>query len=152
MAKNTFLAFTTIHTRAYPNPDPPEIVDNLENILKGAPTPKRPTISSHIHRAHSTPEDLTALSCLHLDLEPPNNLPRIRSFNHLDQPDIEFHSSPSHSGQHTRDRGTPPSTPPDIHFIQNLGLSHPISAQQTSTGPNIPVTHIPATQVNVVPH
>ena len=46
---------------------------------------------------------------------------------------------------------SPPSTPPDIHFIQNLGLSHPKSAQQCVTGPSISVIHIPAAQTNPLP-
>ena len=146
------MAFRTIHTRAYPNPDPPEIVDNPESILKGAPTPNRPTISSHIHRANSAPENLTALAPFLPDLDLPNSLSRTRSVNHLDQQDLEPHSTPSHSGQHTRDRGTPPSTPPDIHFIQNLGLSHPRSAQQDSVGPSMPVIQIPAAQASPLPH
>ena len=152
MLGNNILDFRTIHTRAYPNPDPPEIVDNPESILKGAPTPKIPTISSHIHRDNSAPENLIALAPFLPNLDLPNGLLRTRSFNHLDQQDLEPYSTPSHSGQHTRDGGTPPFTPPSIHFIQNLGLSHPRSAQQTSAGPNIPVIQIPAAQANSLPH
>ena len=152
MVRINILASRTIHTRAYPNPNPPEIVDNPESILKGAPTPKRSIISKHIHRANSAPEYLTALAHFHPDLDLQNRLPRTRSSSVLDQPDLRFPGSPSHSGQHTRDRGTPPSTPLDIRFIQNLGLSHPRSAQQTSAGPNIPVIHIPTAQLNPLPH
>ena len=47
---------------------------------------------------------------------------------------------------------TPPFTPPDIHFIQNMGFSHPRSAQQNTVGPNIPNIHIPAAQANPLPH
>ena len=122
MLENNILASRTIHTRAYPNPNPPGIVDNLESILKKSPTPKGPTISSHIHRANSAPEDFTALSDTHLDQGLPNGLSRTRSFSVLDQPNLEFLGSPPQGGQHIRDRETPPSTPPDIHFIQNLGL------------------------------
>ena len=143
MLENNILASRTIHTRAYPNPKPPEIVDNPKSILKKSPTPKIPTISSHIHRANSTPEDFTALSDIHLDLDLPSKLPRTRSFSALDQPELELLGSPP--------RETPPSTPPDIHFVENLGLSHPKSAQQTSTGPSIPVIYIPAVQANPLP-
>ena len=73
-------------------------------------------------------------------------------FNHLDQQDLEVNNTPSNSGQNTRDSETPPSTPPDFHFLQNLGLSHPRFAQQTSAGPNIPVIQIPAAQANPIPH
>ena len=142
----------TIHTRAYPNPNPPEIVDNPESILQISPTPKRPTISSHIHRANSTPENFTALSYLFFDLGTRNSLPRTRSFGVLDQPDLKLPDSPPQSGKHIRDSETPPSTPPDIHFIQNLGLSHPKSTHHSSSGHNIPVIHIPAAQVNPLPH
>ena len=127
--ENNILASRTIHTRAYPNPNPPEIVDNPESILKKSPTPKRSTISGHIHRANSALEDLTTLLVPPFDLDLPNRLPRTRSFSVLDQPDLELSGSPPHSGQYIRDKETPPSTPPDIHFIQNLGIFHPKSAQ-----------------------
>ena len=145
------MASRTIHTRAYPNPNPPEIVDNPERILKRSPTPKGPTISSHIHRANSAPKDFTALLVPPFDLDLPNRLPRTRSFSVPDKPDLELPSSPSHSGKHIRDRETPPSTTPDIHFLQNLGLCHPKSAKQTSIGPSNPVIHTPAAQTNPLP-
>ena len=86
------------------------------------------------------------------DLDLPNNLPRTRSFNSLDQQDLEHTHSPSQGRQHIRDRETPPFTPPDIHFIQNLGLSHPRLAQENTAGPNIPSIHIPVVQPNPLPH
>ena len=101
--EGNILASRNIYTRAYPNPNPPKIVDNLERILKGPPTLKRSTISTHVYRANSAPEDLIALSHFHPDLDLPNRLPRTRSFNHLDQLDLELHILPSNSGQHSRD-------------------------------------------------
>lgn len=148
MFEDNILASRTIHTRGYHNPDPPEIVENPEIILRKSPTPRRPTISGHIHRANSAPKDFTALSDPLFDLDSQKRLPTTRSFSALDQLDLQFFGSPSHSGQHIKDRGTPPSTPPDIHFIQNLGLCHPKLAQQTSASPSIPVIHIPAAQPN----
>ena len=74
----------TVYTRAYPNPNPPEIVDNPESILKKSPTPRKPTICRHIHRANSAPEDFTALSEHLFDLDSPRKLPRTRSFSVID--------------------------------------------------------------------
>ena len=136
----------TIHTRAYPNPKPPEIIDNLESILRKSPKPRKPTISRHIHRANSAPEDFTTLSDTHFYLELQSSLPRTRSFSALYQLDLELPSSPSQSGKHIRDRETPPSTPPEIHFIQNLGLYHLKSSQQSVVVPSFPVIHIPTAQ------
>ena len=90
MFKDNILASRTIHRRAYPNPNPPEIVENPKNILKISPAPIRPTISSHIHRDNSAPEDFTALLDPPFDLDLPNRLPRTRSFNVLDHPNLEL--------------------------------------------------------------
>ena len=138
MAKNNTLAHRTIHTRAFPNPNPPETVDNPEKILKRTPVSRRATISSSIHRANSAPEDLAALLDPFFDLDLQKKLPRTRSFSVSSQPD-------------TRDSEIPPPTPPDLHFLQNLGLPHPRSAQQTSAGPTIPAIHIPAAQAHPLP-
>ena len=78
-------------------------------------------------------------------------MPRTKSFNGIDQTYFEPSSSSPQSGQHISDRGTPPSTPPDIHFIHNLGLSHPRSAQQFAASPSISVIHIPAAQAQTLP-
>ena len=117
----------TVYTRAYPNPNPPEIVDNPERILRKYPTPGKPTIIRSIYRANSAPEHFIALSYTHFDLELPSGLPRTKSFSALYQTNLELPISPSHNAQHIRDRETPPSTPPSIHFIQNLGIYHPKS-------------------------
>ena len=84
MVKKNTLAYRTIHTRAYPNPNPPKIVEDSESILKRSPKPKQSTISSHIHRANSTPENFIALSDPLFDLGTQNSLPITRSFNVLD--------------------------------------------------------------------
>ena len=100
---------------------------------------RRSTVSSNIPRANSAPEDLAALLDPFFDLDLQNRLPRTRSFSVSGQPD-------------PRDSETPPSTPPDFHFLQNLGLSHPRSSQKTSAGLNIPIIQIPAVQINPLPH
>ena len=50
-----------IHTRAYPDPNPPEIVDNPKSILRKSPRIKYSTIFRSPLRANSVPENLTAL-------------------------------------------------------------------------------------------
>ena len=50
-----------IHTRAYPNPNPPEIVDNLEGILRKSPKIKFSTVFRSPLRANSVPENLATL-------------------------------------------------------------------------------------------
>ena len=123
--KLKILASRTIHTRAYPDPNPPEIVDNLESILRNSFTSRGPNIVRPIHRANSALGNLSDLSDTQIDLDLPSNLPRNKSFSGIDETDFEPPSSTPHSGQHIGDRETPPSTPPDIHLIHNLGLSHP---------------------------
>ena len=54
-----------IHTRAYPNPDPPEVVDNLEGILRKSPKIKLSTVFRSPLRANSVPENLAAPQEIH---------------------------------------------------------------------------------------
>ena len=142
--KLIILALRRIHTRAYPDPNPPEITDNPEIILRNSLTSRDPTIVIPIHRANSAPENLAALSDTQFDLDLPSDLPRTKSFSSLDQTTFEPPDSPPHSDQHIGSIETPPSTPLDIHFIHNLGLSHPNSAQHSVVGPSISIIHIPA--------
>ena len=98
--KLNILASRRIHTRAYPDPNPPEIVDNLESILWKSLVSRDPTIVRPIHRANSVPENLTALSDTQVDLDLPSNLPRTKSLNSIDQTDFEPPIFPQHSSQY----------------------------------------------------
>ena len=149
--KLNILASRKIYTRAYPDPNPPKIVDNPERIIWKSLTSRDPTIVRPIHRANSTPGNLASLSDNQFYLGLPCKLPRTKSFSGIDQTYFEPPSSPPHSGQHISDTETPPSTPPDIHFIHNLGLSHPRSAQHFAAGPSISVSHIPVAQAHPLP-
>ena len=64
-----------IHTRAYPNPDPPEVVDNPESILRKYPKIKLSTVFRSPLRANSVPKILAALQETHgggpLNILPP---------------------------------------------------------------------------------
>ena len=59
--KHSIVAPRKIHTRAYPDPNPPEIVDNPERILRKSPKAISSTIVRSLHRANSVPDNLTAL-------------------------------------------------------------------------------------------
>ena len=117
-----------IHTRAHPDANPPEIVDNPERILRKSPKIESSTVFRSPLRANSVPENLSALQQSQADLVNPF---RTRSLDDLDQLDFESsHSSPETS-EHLESRET---TPPDLHFLLNLGVSHPRSAQQSIPG------------------
>ena len=117
--KYSIVAPRKIHTRAHPDPDPPEVVDNPENILRKLPRIQLSTVFRSPLRANSVPENLSALQQSQADLVNPF---RIRSLDDLDQLDYESsHSSPQTS-EHLGSRET---TPPDLHFLHNLGVSHP---------------------------
>ena len=60
-----------IHTRAFPNPNPPEIVDNPESILRESPKIKFSTVFKSPLRANSVPENLAALHQSQVDLRNP---------------------------------------------------------------------------------
>ena len=120
------MASKIIHTRAYPDPNPPEIVDNPESILRKSPKSKTSTVVRPIHRADSVPENITALQDTQVDLPFIKKPSRTKSLSDIDQIDFESPHSPHHSGEHTVSRET---TPPDLHFIHNFGFFHPRSAQ-----------------------
>ena len=75
------MASRKIHTRAYPDPDPPEIVDNPEIILRKFPKIKLPTVFRSPLRANSVPQNLSALQQSQVDLVNPF---RTRSLVDLD--------------------------------------------------------------------
>ena len=112
-----------IHTRAHPDPDPLEIVDNPERILRKSPKIQFSTIFRSSLRANSVPENLSSLHKSQTDLVNPF---RTRSFGDFDQLDSELSLS---SPETSETLGNKESTPPDLHFLYNLGVSHPRSAQ-----------------------
>ena len=122
-----------IHTRAHPNPDPPEIVDNPEIILRKSPKIEFSTVFISPLRANSVPENLSALQQSQADLVNPF---RTRSFGDLDQLDSESSLSSPKTSEHP---GSGETTRPNLHFLHNLGVSHPRSAQQSTTVPSISV-------------
>ena len=86
-----------IHTRAYPDPDPPEIVDNPESILRKSPKIKLPTVFRSPLRANSVPENLSALQQSQVYLVNPF---RTRSLDDLDQLDSESSLSSPERTEH----------------------------------------------------
>ena len=75
-----------IHTRAHPDPNPPEIVDNPESILRKSPKIKLSIVFRPPLRASSVPKNISALQQSQVDLVNPF---RTRSFGDLDQLDSE---------------------------------------------------------------
>ena len=124
------MASRKIHTRDFPDLDPPEIVDNPESILRKYPRTKSSTVFRSPLRANSVPENLAALQQSQVDLRKPF---RTRSLDDLDQLDFESSLSSPETSEHPGSRET---TPPDLHFLHNLGVSHPRSAQQSIPGPS----------------
>ena len=119
-----------IHTRAYPDPDPPKIVDKPECILRKYPRIKLSTVFRSPLRANSLPENISSLQQSQVDLVNPF---RTRSLDDLDQLDSESSLSSPKTSEHPGSRET---TPPDLHFLHKLGVSHPRSAQQSIPGPS----------------
>ena len=111
-----------IHTRAFPDPDPPEIVDNPESIIRKSPRIKLSIVFTSPLRANSVPENISALQKSQVDLVNPF---RTRSLGDLDQLDSESSLSSLETSEHLGSRET---TPPNLHFLHNLGVSYPISA------------------------
>ena len=119
-----------VHTRAHPDPDPPEIVDNLESILRKSPRIKLSTFFRLPLRVNSVPGNLSALQQSQVDLVNPF---RTRSFDDIIQLDSESSLSSPETSKHPGSRET---TPPDLHFLHNLGVSHPRSVQRSTPGPS----------------
>ena len=117
------MAPRNIHTRAHPDPDAPEVFDNPEGILRKSPKIKLSIVFRSPLRANSVPENLSALQQSQADLVNPF---RTRSLGDLDQLDFESSLSSPETREHPGRRET---TPPDLHFLHNLGVSHPRSAQ-----------------------
>ena len=95
------MASRRIYTRAYPNPNTPEIVDNLKRILRKYPKSKTSTIVRPIHRSNFVPENILALKNTQVDLRNPF---RTRSLDDIDQIEFESPHSPQHSGEHLGSR------------------------------------------------
>ena len=79
------MASRRIYTRAYPNPNPPEIVDNPESILRKSHKSKTSTVVRPIHRADSVPGNLSALQDTQVDLPFIRKPYRIKSLSDTDQ-------------------------------------------------------------------
>ena len=120
--KHSIVAPRKIHTRAYPNPDPPEIVDNPKSFLRKSPRIKLSTFFRSPLRANSVLENLIALQQSQADLVNPF---RTRSFDDIIQLDSESSLSSPQTSEHLGSRET---TPPDLHFLHNLGVSSKISS------------------------
>ena len=117
------MASKNIHTRAHPDLDPPKILDNPERILRKSPKIESSTVFRSSLRANSVPKNLSALQQSQTNLVNPF---RTRSFGDLDQLDSESSLSSPKTSEHSGRRET---TPPDLHFLHNLGVSHPRSTQ-----------------------
>ena len=128
--KHNIVAPREIHTRTYPDPNPPKIIDNPESILRKSPRIKLSTIFRSPLRANSVPENLSALQQSQFDLVNPF---RTRSFDDIIQLDPESSLSSPGTSEHPGSRET---TPPDLPFLHNLGVSHPRSAQQSTVVPS----------------
>ena len=137
------MASRKIHTRAHPDPNPPEIVDDPESILWKSPRIKLSTVFRSPLRANSVPKNLTTLQQSQPDLVNPF---RTRSFDDITHLDSEFSLSSPEASEHPGNRET---TPPDFHFLHNLGVYHPISAQHSIPGPSTS-TH-PTSTVQTTP-
>ena len=66
------MASRKIHTRAHPDPNPPEIVDDPEIILWKSPKVKLSTVFRSPLRANSVPENLWALQKSQVDTANPS--------------------------------------------------------------------------------
>ena len=84
------MASKRVYPRAFLDPNPPEIVDNPEIILRKSPKSKTSTVVRPIHRDNSVLENLLALKNTQVDLRNPS---RTKSLSDNDQIDFE----PSHS-------------------------------------------------------
>ena len=81
--KHNIVASKRIHTRAHPDPNPPEIVDNPERIIRNFPKAKNPAIVKPILRDNSFPKNLAALRDTQVD-QYFRSLPRSRSLSGID--------------------------------------------------------------------
>ena len=78
------MASKRIHTRAHPESNPPEIVDNPESILRKYPKSKTSTVVRRIHRANFVPKNLIALQDTQVDLPFIINPSRTKSLSGID--------------------------------------------------------------------
>ena len=75
------MASRKIHTRAHLDPNPPEVFDNPEGILRKSPKIKLSTVFRPHLRASSVLENISALQQSQVDLVNPF---RTRSLGYLD--------------------------------------------------------------------
>ena len=94
-------------------------------------------------RANSIPENLSALQQSQADLVNPF---RTRSFDDIIQLDSRSSLSSPQTSEYLGSRET---TPFDLYFLHNLGVSHPRSAQQSTVVPSAS-TH-PSSNVQTTP-
>ena len=85
------MAPRNVHTRAHPDPNPPEIVDNLESILRNYPKIKSSTVFKSPLRANSVPENLAALQQSQVDLRNPFRTRSLDDLDQLDSKSSHFH-------------------------------------------------------------
>ena len=90
-----------IHTRAYPDLDPPKLVDNPEIILRKSPRIQLSIVFISPLRANSVPGNLSALQKSQADLVNPF---RTRSLGDLDQLDSESSLSSRETSEHPGSR------------------------------------------------
>ena len=105
------MASRKIHTRAHPVPDPPEIVDDPENILRKSPKIETSTIFRSPLRTNSVPENISAQQKSQVELVNPF---RTRSLGDLDQLDSKSSLSSPGTSEHL---GSREATPSDTSFI-----------------------------------
>ena len=77
------MALRRIHTRRFPDPNPPRVVDNPERILRRNSTPTDKGIP-HLQRASSLPtESVKCFTSFDFDKETDQSFPRSRSETEL---------------------------------------------------------------------
>ena len=128
--KHNIVAPRKIYTRAHPDPNPPEIVDDTESILWKSPRIKLSTVFRSPLRANSVPENISALQKSQADLVNPF---RTRSLDDIIRIDSESSLSSPETSENLGSRET---TRLDLNFLHNLGVSHPRSAQQSTAVPS----------------
>ena len=131
-----------IYTRSHPDPNPPTVVDNPENILwKNPKAGNSPTIRT-IHRASSASEHLTVSQDPRSDLHHTKNLFRTKSQSRVYQADFE----PIYL-QQSSSREAFPSTSPDFQLFHHFNPFRLKSTQNQFSGPSTLATPIHTTTV-----
>ena len=131
------LASHRISTRSHPCPNPPNIVDEPENILWQTSRFGNLTTVRTIHREISVPEHLTSLQDPQFDLHHTKNLFKTKSQTDIDQTDLEPIDL-----QQSSSREASPSTPPDFQLLHHFNSFHLKSAQNQLAGSSTSTTPI----------